>query len=151
MDKEKIKKILTGKFKETNVGPETADWIMKNLSLPKNTLEERFVTNVATAYGKDMDKPKKLKDSTERLLKRDDIADPLVHHPSHYTMASIEVVDFIDAQNDIGVSHNILCAIEYLCRAPWKGNQIQDLEKAIWRAQHEIDRLKREDAKNGRK
>ena len=83
----------------------------------------------------------KMKDSTERLLKRDDIGDP-VNHPSHYTMGKIEVCDFVDSQNDIGVSHNILCAIEYLCRAPWKGNQVQDLQKAIWRCQHEIDRVK---------
>lgn len=52
-----------------------------------------------------------------------------VNHPSHYTQGKIEVCDFIvDQQMDFCRGN----AIKYISRAPYKGNPIQDIDKAIW-------------------
>jgi hypothetical protein len=66
--------------------------------------------------------------------------DDHVNHPKHYNSdpSGIETIDYIE--------HKSLCigtAIKYLDRAPYKGHQIQDLEKAIWYVQREIQRLGR--------
>lgn len=66
-----------------------------------------------------------------------------VSHPSHYTDGKIEVIDFIE---DKGLSFNRGNAVKYLCRAGKKDpeKEIEDLEKAVWYINHEIERLKGE-------
>ena len=54
----------------------------------------------------------------------------MVNHPPHYNKGNIEVIDFIDDQEHLG--YHRLQAIRYICRSPFKGTEIQDLEKAIW-------------------
>ena len=65
------------------------------------------------------------------------IGDP-VNHPSHYTShpSGVEVIQITEHMN--------FClgnAIKYILRADHKGNQIQDLKKAAWYINREIDRL----------
>jgi Protein of unknwon function (DUF3310) len=64
-------------------------------------------------------------------------SDP-VNHPSHYTShpSGVEVIQITEHMN--------FClgnAIKYILRADHKGNQIQDLKKAVWYINREIDRL----------
>jgi len=54
------------------------------------------------------------------------VSDP-VKAPAHYTKGVIEVKCFIVDQ---GLPWTIGNAIKYLCRYRWKGEAIQDLEKA---------------------
>ena len=51
-----------------------------------------------------------------------------INHPSHYTIG-IEVIDFIESWD---MSYHLGNVLKYLCRAPHKGRQMEDLQKALW-------------------
>jgi hypothetical protein len=62
----------------------------------------------------------------------------MVNHPRHYTShpSGIEVIQITEHMN--------FClgnAIKYIMRSELKGKQIEDLKKAIWYINREIDRL----------
>lgn len=61
-----------------------------------------------------------------------------VNHPSHYTShpSGVEVIQITEHMN-----FNLGNAIKYILRAEYKGKQIQDLEKAAWYVNREIQRL----------
>ena len=63
-----------------------------------------------------------------------------VNHPAHYGAANdpYEVIKVIDAW---GLGFCLGNAVKYLARAGKKGDAIEDLRKAAWYIQHEIDRL----------
>ena len=61
-----------------------------------------------------------------------------VSHPSHYNQG-IEVIDIIESWN---LNFSLGNAIKYILRSPYKGKQIEDLEKARWYIDREINRLK---------
>jgi len=61
-----------------------------------------------------------------------------VDHPAHYNAhpSGIEVIRITEHLN--------FClgnVIKYVLRSPYKGSQIEDLRKAAWYLQREIDRL----------
>jgi hypothetical protein len=60
----------------------------------------------------------------------------MVNHPPHYTVNGIEVIDIIDA---FKLNFNMGNALKYLLRADRKGNKEQDINKAIWYLQREIN------------
>lgn len=65
-----------------------------------------------------------------------------VNHPSHYTRFPVEVIEITEHLN--------FCvgnAVKYLCRAGFKDatKTVEDLEKAKWYIEREIERVKRED------
>ena len=61
-----------------------------------------------------------------------------VSHPSHYNqgIAAIDIKESWDLNFSLGN------AIKYILRSPYKGKQIEDLEKARWYIDREINRLK---------
>lgn len=63
-----------------------------------------------------------------------------VAHPSHYNMGNIEVIDAIE---DWNLGFSLGNAIKYIARAGKKDpdKTIEDLQKAIFYIQHEIDKL----------
>lgn len=67
-------------------------------------------------------------------------ADPMVDHPAHYNMhpAGIECIDVIEP-----MSFNIGMSIRYMWRHGLKPGAaaLQDLDKAVWYLQREIQRL----------
>ena len=67
-----------------------------------------------------------------------------VNHPSHYTDGKIEVIDFIE---DKKLNFNRGNAVKYIARAGKKKyeNEVEDLEKAAWYINREIERLKKVD------
>lgn len=67
----------------------------------------------------------------------------IVNHPSHYTDGKIEVIDFIE---DKHLNFHRGNAIKYISRAGKKNpeKEIEDLQKAVWYINREIQRLKRE-------
>lgn len=71
-----------------------------------------------------------------------------VDHPPHYNKGNIEVIDFI-LDHDLG-----FCAgnvVKYLCRAPYKGTEVQDLKKARFYLNSLIDQLEdNEDKRTGK-
>lgn len=63
-----------------------------------------------------------------------------VNHPSHYTDGKIEVIDYIE---DKQLNYHRGNAIKYISRAGKKNpeKEIEDLKKACWYINREIDRL----------
>lgn len=62
-----------------------------------------------------------------------------VDHPSHYNHGTIEAIDVIE---DWNLGFNIGNAIKYIARSEYKGNEIEDLEKAVWYLNREIENKK---------
>lgn len=65
----------------------------------------------------------------------------MVNHPSHYNVKGFEVIDIIDAFN---LNFNMGNALKYLLRADRKGNKVQDLKKALWYLQREIEQSEKQ-------
>ena len=88
---------------------------------------------------KEMDKKRDERETTVKSLIVDN-NENAVNHPSHYNIGKIEVIDFIE---DLGLSvgFNLGNAIKYLSRAGYKDSTktIEDLEKAIWYCQRQIN------------
>ena len=63
-----------------------------------------------------------------------------VNHPSHY-VKGIEPIEVIESWE---LNFSLGNAIKYILRSPYKGKQIEDLEKARWYIDREINRLKDE-------
>lgn len=65
-----------------------------------------------------------------------------VNHPTHYNgVPGIECIDVVE--------HFPFCrgnAIKYLWRAGAKGDLVEDLQKAIWYVQREIDSVRKAEA-----
>ena len=62
----------------------------------------------------------------------------LVNSPSHYTVGGIETIDFIEAK---GLNYNLGNVVKYITRADHKGKREQDLKKALWYLNREIENL----------
>lgn len=63
-----------------------------------------------------------------------------VNHPKHYNQG-IEPIDIIESWD---LNFSLGNAIKYILRAPYKNNELEDLEKAKWYLEREIKRLKGE-------
>ena len=61
-----------------------------------------------------------------------------VNHPSHYQQG-IEPIEVIESWD---LNFNLGNVIKYTLRAPYKENMVQDLEKAKWYLERELQRLK---------
>lgn len=62
-----------------------------------------------------------------------------VNHPAHYNVGKIEVIDAIE---DWGLNFSLGNAVKYIARADHKGKPVEDLEKARWYIEREIERRK---------
>ena len=58
-------------------------------------------------------------------------------HPSHYNQG-IETIEYIESWS---MNFNTGNVIKYVTRAGYKNNQLEDLKKAMWYLQREIDRI----------
>lgn len=69
----------------------------------------------------------------------------MVDHPKHYNEhpSGIECIDVVEH-----MGFNLGNAIKYIWRADLKGNSLQDLEKASWYVNREINKRKKEGAEN---
>jgi hypothetical protein len=62
-----------------------------------------------------------------------------VDHPTHYNKGKIEAIEIIE---DWDLNFNLGNVIKYVLRAPYKGETVQDLEKAHWYLTRELKRRK---------
>ena len=65
----------------------------------------------------------------------------MVDHPSHYNMGKYEAIDVIE---DWELGFNLGNTVKYISRAGHKDNILQDLKKALWYLDREIQRLEKE-------
>lgn len=61
-----------------------------------------------------------------------------MHNPPHYQSGGIEVIDVIEA---FGLGFHLGNVVKYVLRAGRKGDALEDLEKAAWYLDREIDKL----------
>ena len=64
-----------------------------------------------------------------------------INHPPHYADGKIEVIDFIEDKN---LNFNLGNVVKYVARAGKKdkSKELEDLEKALWYLQREINSKK---------
>ncbi len=62
-----------------------------------------------------------------------------VNHPEHYNAGGIEVIDAIEAW---GLGFHLGNVVKYIARADHKGSRFEDLRKALWYLEREIERTK---------
>ena len=67
------------------------------------------------------------------------IKEDMVNHPPHYKVGGIEVIDFIEAK---GFGYNLGNVVKYIARAGKKGSALEDLQKARWYLNREIEGAK---------
>jgi hypothetical protein len=60
-----------------------------------------------------------------------------VNHPDHYTVGGIETIDFIEAKR---LDYNLGNVVKYVTRADYKGNKLEDLQKAQWYLNRAVDK-----------
>jgi hypothetical protein len=68
-----------------------------------------------------------------------DVTD-MVNNPPHYTKGGIDTIDFIEAKK---LGYNLGNVIKYVTRSEHKGSMLEDLEKAQWYLNREINNLKK--------
>jgi hypothetical protein len=61
----------------------------------------------------------------------------MVNHPQHYKSGGIETIDFIESKE---LNYRLGNVIKYITRADHKGNRMEDLKKALWYLQREIEK-----------
>ncbi len=61
----------------------------------------------------------------------------IINNPAHYVTGGIETIDFIEAKG-LDKSYNLANVIKYISRAAFKGKRVEDLEKARWYLDREI-------------
>jgi len=66
--------------------------------------------------------------------------DDMVNSPPHYTKGGIDTIDFIEAKK---LGYNLGNVIKYVTRSEHKGDTLEDLEKAQWYLNREINNLKK--------
>ena len=62
----------------------------------------------------------------------------MVNEPPHYKSGGMEAIDVIEAF--FADDFHLASAFKYLARAGKKGDYVEDLQKAAWYLQREIDR-----------
>jgi hypothetical protein len=65
----------------------------------------------------------------------------MVNHPPHYTVNGIEVIDVIE---NYKLNYKLGNVVKYVLRADLKGNRLQDLKKALWYLQREIEQSEKQ-------
>lgn len=63
-----------------------------------------------------------------------------VDHPVHYSEGNIEAINIIEAWS---LNFSVGNVIKYMLRAPHKGEQLEDLEKAKWYLERHIENVKK--------
>ena len=60
----------------------------------------------------------------------------MVNHPAHYKAGGIETIDFIEAKK---LNYHLGNVVKYITRADLKGGRLENLKKAKWYLDREIE------------
>jgi hypothetical protein len=66
-----------------------------------------------------------------------------VDHPSHYKCGGMEAIDVLEA---FGLNFRLGNAVKYILRAGRKGDRSEDLRKAVWYINRELEKGGADDA-----
>ena len=108
----------------------------------KEPEKDNKVIDIQTGYiNKQIDLKKDIEEVCKEIKNKDKYyvsKDDPVNHPSHYTYGTIECIDYIE---DKGFNFNLGNAVKYITRAGHKIDAVEDLKKAVFYLNHEIQRL----------
>lgn len=80
---------------------------------------------------------------TEQKAWKVSATEDVVNSPKHYTSGKFEVIDVIE---DWQLNFRLANAVKYIARHKHKGKPVEDLKKALWYLQREIDKHGEPDA-----
>ena len=127
-----------GEYKETYPGDSCPDFMpYSNYSFPDYT---QYLNMNAITLSKET------REAIKEMENKTNVPNDPVNHPSHYTQGKIECIDFIQDKRLNFCRGN---AVKYIVRAGLKdpNKEIEDLKKAIWYLEHEIqDIVERRDS-----
>lgn len=61
-----------------------------------------------------------------------------INHPKHYNQGTIEPITFIEDQS---LGFHLGNVVKYICRSKYKGNEYEDLLKALWYLERHIQNV----------
>lgn len=144
------KKTLTAKIREymTKYPDAAVATLMKDLKIPDVKKAQVYVIRSKMKKAAEAKPIKFLHVEAEpewksaiRTLVATTTKEPVTHdpvnHPVHYTMGGIETIDFIEAKE---LNYRLGNAVKYITRAAHKGNYAEDLKKAVWYIERELER-----------
>lgn len=67
------------------------------------------------------------------------VKEEMVNHPKHYVSGGLEVIDVIEAFH---LGFNLGNVVKYVLRCGRKDDPVQELEKAKWYLERQIEQLK---------
>lgn len=70
-------------------------------------------------------------------IKKLNKVEDVVNNPPHYTQGKIEPIDAIE---DWNLNFRLANVVKYVARAEHKGKALEDLKKALWYLQREINK-----------
>ena len=76
-------------------------------------------------------------DGEDAFDKKEDVVSDNVNSPKHYTKGKYEVIDVIE---DWDLNFRLANAVKYIARHKHKGKPLEDLKKALWYLEREIDK-----------
>lgn len=76
----------------------------------------------------------------EDLKKASSVSSDAVNHPAHYNAGKFEVIDVIE---DWQLGFHLGNVVKYIARSPHKGQQLDDLKKALWYLQRKITTMEK--------
>ena len=123
--------IFTGYTKE-KVGKASAVWAEKALKIDSVNFGEP--SEAAKTWLEDY--TKKVNALLDEAIVETAAPVDAVNSPAHYTAGGIETIDFIEAKK---LGYNLGNCVKYLSRADHKGKRLEDLQKAAWYLQREIE------------
>lgn len=150
------KKTLTAKIREymTKYPDAAVATLMKDLKIPEEKKAQIYVVRskirkaaeakpikfLPSAPSVKAEQPEPAWKSAIRDMvatAKEPVAHDPVNHPVHYTMGGIETIDFIEAKE---LNYRLGNAVKYITRAAHKGNYAEDLKKAVWYIERELER-----------
>ncbi len=115
-----------------NIDPSSLKWLKaKNYFKPK----EKEHSSNCTISCKECNKYLTNEDYGFKEISKDEV--DMVNHPQHYSAHGIEPIDYIESHN---LNFNLGNVIKYVSRSPYKGTELEDLKKAKWYLEREINK-----------
>lgn len=100
-----------------------------------NHFDSKEHSSNCTISVKECNKAFKNEDYGYEEISNDEI--DMINHPQHYSAHGIEPIDYIESHN---LNFNLGNVIKYVSRAPYKEVELEDLQKAKWYLEREINK-----------
>jgi hypothetical protein len=115
------------------INSKMADRKRLGITMPKDDVA-KLTDEQASRLVYNMTKPRIRMQAPERV---EEPQIDTVNHPAHYTAGGIETIDFIETKN---LNYRLGNVVKYITRADHKGDRLENLKKAQWYLNREIEK-----------